>query len=254
MPRAISFEDRMADEIRADMADRYFGFRKLIEEDKLELDDKIKQYSFILQKRISFDLIRIYVLLKDEELIQAFLNLIALNERLFYDPYLIESPTIATRVFECQRFRGWTRFNRFRNYIFDCYENLIFHTKMYSEKIEELQKEQGSIAEEIRLFYRQNDLSAIMQFLHTLGNTEVCSCMSGGTEMGMAENLDKKMKIEPPLPIEQVLPVIPPLKALDDVRRPLKKIIKKSWNLQPAERRNMFATTRTPCDRRDDDS
>jgi hypothetical protein len=242
----------MADEIRADMADRYFGFRKLIEEDKLNLDDKIKQHSFILQKRISFDLIRIYILISNEELIQSFLALIELNDRLFYDSYLTESDSIAKRVFECQRFHGWTRYHRFRNYVFDCYENLILHTKMYSEKIEELQKEQGMIAEEIRLFYHQNDLSAIMSFLHSLGNTEACSCMAGGMETGLAENLDKKMKIEPPLPIEQVLPVIPPLKPLDEIRHQLKKIIKKSWKMQPAERKDMFASDHTPCDRRED--
>ena len=81
--RKQSADEFLADEIKRDIAERYFGFRKLIEEDTIALKDKIKLHSFILEKRISFDLVRIYVLLKDENLIKEFLDLIGLHEELF---------------------------------------------------------------------------------------------------------------------------------------------------------------------------
>jgi len=119
-----TLDEVLSAEIKQDIAQRFFSFRKLIEEDKLDLDEKVRQYSFILEKRISFELIRIYVLLREERLILAFLELAGLREELFYDPYLAESENIARRVLSCQQFRGWTRAARFRNFIDDCYEKL----------------------------------------------------------------------------------------------------------------------------------
>ncbi len=251
MAKAPSLDEILSSEIKQDIAGRYFGFRKLIEEDKLDLAEKIKQHSFILEKRISFDLIRIYILLRDEALIQAFLELAGLNEKLFYDPYLTESPSIIKRVFECQRFRGLTRRSRFRNYILDCYANLVHHVELYDRKIKELEEARGSIAAEIELFYRENDISAILGFLRSLGNTETSGSMAGGMEPGLAEGLDKKLRIEPPLPIEQLLPVVPPLTPLPKISRRVKQLINRAYAGQSPELLAMFAEKRTPCDQRD---
>lgn len=244
-------DEILSTEIKKDIADRYFGFRKLIEEDKLGLAEKIGQYSFILEKRISFDLIRIYVLLKDAEIIRAFLALSNLKEQLFYDPYLTESPTIARRVLSCQNFTGFTRAGRFKNYLLHCYESLSFHARTYHEKISELEQQRGAIVEEIRLFYEQNDLNAILGFLQSLSNARTCCGMEGGMEPGLAEGLDNKMLIEPPMPIAYTLPVIPELKPLAEIQAEFKKLIKQAFALQRPEILEMFSHDSTPCHRRE---
>lgn len=251
MPTPKTLDEIMAAEVKQEIAGRYFGFRKLIEEDKLDLAQKIREYSFILQKRISFDLIRIYVLLGSDALIGEFLRLVGLNERLFYDPYLIESPSIAARVFECQRFRGFTRARRFQHFILDCYEKLVFHIGQYREKIVELEAEQGAIAEEIRLFYQQNDLNAILGFLKQLSDEQMTGTMQGGMEVGLAEGLAEKLKIEVPLPIEQVLPVIPPPTPLAAIHAPFKALIAAAYRQQRPEILAMFDHNSTPCPGRD---
>ncbi|MEW6501620.1 MAG: hypothetical protein ACOY8P_06730 [Thermodesulfobacteriota bacterium] len=249
MPKTL--DEIMATEMKQEIAGRYFGFRKLIEEDKLDLAQKIREYSFILQKRISFDLIRIYILLGDEGLIGEFLSLAGISERLFYDPYLTESRTIAARVFECQRFRGFTKGGRFQNYILDCYEKLVFHIGLYRQKIAELEAEQGAITEEIHLFYQQNDLNAILGFLKHLGDEEMTGAMQGGMETGLAEGLNEKLKIEVPLPIEQVLPVIPAPTPLAAIRSHLKRLCKKAYRQQSPELLAMFDHNSTPCPERE---
>ena len=113
MPTNI--QDVLAYEIKKEMADRYFGFRKLIEEDTLDLKEKTRQHSFILEKRISFDLIRIYILLREEKIIRDFLLLTGFKEELFYDPYLAESETIKMRVFQGTKLRGFTWKGRYKN-------------------------------------------------------------------------------------------------------------------------------------------
>lgn len=108
-----SIEDVMAFEIKKEMADRYFGFRRLIEKDKDDLDERLRHHSFTLEQRICTGLVRIYILLKDEKLIHEFLQLVGLEEAMFYDHYLTESSTIRQRVFNGVRLRGLTQAGRF---------------------------------------------------------------------------------------------------------------------------------------------
>jgi len=251
MGKNPTLDEVMSSEIKRDIAERYFGFRKLIEEDKLSLDEKIRHYSYILEKRISFDLIRIYVLLRDEDIILSFLDLIGLHEKLFYDPHLVQSVNIINRVLACQRFHGFFRSSRFKNYIFDCYENLTFHTGLYLRKINELQEEQGLITEEIKQFYHDNDLSVIMHFLKSMGDHKVSGSMQGGLEVGLADGLDKKLSITPPMQIEQTLTILPPLQPLADIKSSLKRLIKKAYAIQPPEILDLFNKKETGCDRTD---
>ena len=59
-------------EIKKELADRYFGFRKLIEEDKALLEKDIYHHTRTVGQRIVYDLNRIYIMLQDEELIRRF--------------------------------------------------------------------------------------------------------------------------------------------------------------------------------------
>ncbi|MCB2180880.1 MAG: hypothetical protein KQH63_02505 [Desulfobulbaceae bacterium] len=251
MPKSPTLDEMMSSEIKRDIAERYFGFRKLIEEDELALSEKTRLYSYILEKRISFDLIRIYILLRKESIIREFLDLIGLHETLFYDPYLTQSSTIMKRVLSCQRFHGLFRSSRFKNFILACYENLIFHTELYHRKVSELQNEQIMITEEIKQFYRDNDLSVILHFLQSIGDPQVSGSMQGGLEIGLAEGLDKKLTITPPLPIEQILTIMPALKPLAEIKSSLKRLIKKAYLIQPPEILALFDRKDTECDRAD---
>lgn len=248
-PREL--EDIMAAELKQELAGRYFGFRKLIEDDSRDYEAKIREHSFILEKRISFDLIRVYLLLRQEELIQQFIRLAGLNERLFFDPYLLESENIRQRVFECQRFRGWTRRGRFVRYFLHCYDNLYFHVKVYDSKLLELQKMRGAIAGEIEFFYRQNNISAIMAFLGSLNSERATGAMQGGMEVGLADGLDSKLQIQPPAPVEQMLPLINPLPALGEVKGELKKLAKAAYRRQIPAIIEMFSSLSTPCPERE---
>jgi len=237
-----SVTDALAYEIKQEIASRYFGFRKLIEEDSMALADKIRQYAFILEKRITFDLIRIFILLKDQALIEQFMALANIPEERFYDPYLTQSQTIRKRVFEGVRFRGLTRKACFSNAIIDCYQRLIDHVDRYREQFAELVAAQQEISAEIDLFYRQNDLGSILGFLRGLGDPAVSGPMQGGMEPELAMGLEQKLRIRPPDPIDQVLPVLSPLPPLAAVRRPLKAIVAQAYALQGQDIHDYLST------------
>ena len=227
-----SFEDVMAIELKKEIAERYFGFRKMIEEDNLDLVQKMKYQLTILEKRISFELIRIYILLKDEELIQHFMELTGWEEKLFYEPYITESETIRKKVFKGIKIRGLTRGGRFKNLLFDAYERLVEHVEHYRENLEEIELSRETINEEIELFYRKNDIGNIMGFLRSMdsiGSSE--NSMGMKPDAGSIDILENKMRVEGPPPLDPELVDIPPLIPLPNISKELKKLNDKAFKL-----------------------
>jgi len=230
-------------EIKKEIADRYFGFRKLIEDDIKGYDNMIVTALRRLEQKIGFDLVRLYILLKDESVIHDFFRVIGLDDRLFYDPYLAESPTIRKRVFAGKTPHGLTRKSRFRNMIADTYEDLEHHIHEYKESLEEIQDEQETIAEEINLFYEKHDLSTIMGFLRGLGGSSgyKSGAMEGGLTPQTGTNLEEKMRVTPPPRVEELLPVLPELPPYKRIRHELEPIIDRAYHLQgEPEMRNFF--------------
>ena len=221
-------------EVKKEIADRYFGFRKLIEEDIQNFDSQILSSFRRLEQKIGFDLVRLYILLKDGHLIHDFFQVAGLDEQLFFDPYLTESPTIRKRVFSGYGVHGLTKKSRFRNMGLDTYEELTRHIAEYRENMHQLRQEQETIAEEIKLFYQKNDLGTIMGFLRSLGGTggHKAGAMEGGLTPNTGESLDRKMKVQPPPPVEELLPQLPEIPELSDVKARLKANLDKAYERQ----------------------
>ncbi len=232
MPQDI--DQVLAIEIKKEMADRYFGFRKLIEEDIQDYDDQVLASSQRLEQKIGFDLVRLYILLKDETLINDFIKLTGLEQLIFFDPYLTESPTIRKRVFAGQKIRGLTRSGRFKNMILDTYDKLVSDVDEYRANLMELSRERENIADEIKVFYQKNDLGTMLNFLQGLGGTGAYKSghMEGGLNPQAGARLERKMRVEPPPPVDELLPVIPRITPLAKIKGPLKKIIDHAYALQ----------------------
>ncbi len=219
-------------EIKKEIADRYFGFRKLIEEDKNALARLIRKQSITTEQKIVVDLARIYIILKDRVLIERFILLSGLEDAVFFDEYMTGSPTIRERVFSGIRAKGLTRKGRFKNLLLGCYQLLVEHVERYREKFGELLEDREMISEEIKLFYRKNDIGSILGFLRSLDNYEHDS-LAGPVEAGGRDALKKKMEVTPPPAIESLLPVFPPLVPLPQIRREMKQLAEEAFEGHP---------------------
>jgi len=222
----------MAYEIKKEMAERYFGFRKLIDEDKQKLAHQIRLHTMTAEQRIVMDLVRIYILLRDRTLIERFLILSGIEELLFYDEYLVASPTIRARVFATAHVSGITRAGRFKHLLLDCYDRLVADVDAYREKFGELLDTREFIAAEIKLFYQKNDLSSMLGFLRQLDGDDNAG-LAGPVVAGVGEDIETKLKVEPPEAIEHHLPVIPPLVRPTQIRGELKKLAEEALELHP---------------------
>ncbi len=229
------FSKTLAFEVKKEIADRYFGFRKIIEEDSDEYQKEIIASTLLLEKRIGFDLLRIYALLQESHLITRFYKLTKLGDVLFFDSYVSQSPTIRKRLFEDQHVHGLFRKGRFHNMFFDVYETLRDHIDSYRKRIASLIEEHEIIEEEIKLFYQKNDISGIMLFLRQLdsGDSGTSGSMSGGIDSKGAISMEEKMRLHPPQSVEKFLPILPPLPDPAAIKSELKKLVNEAYAGQP---------------------
>lgn len=245
-------EDILAYELKEEIAEKYYGFRKLSVSESADMNRRLVEESVILEKRICFDLIRIYFLFKDKILIRAFLNLVGLDEKFFFDTCLCDSPIIRDRVFAGVRARGWTRAGRFKRLLFDCYDRLAVHVELYRRNFARLLDNREILAEELFDMYRKNELGSVLGFLWVLGGDQAKD-LQGGIETAMAGVMKEKAGIEPVLPIEQYLPVVPPLPPLRKIKAALKGLIKNAWDLHRLDAQDAFNKKKFlvhPLDRR----
>lgn len=227
----------LAYEVKKELAERYFGFRKIIEEDSKSYQEEIALSAISLEEEIGSDIIQIYTCLQSEELIGQFSALIGLKEGFFFDKYISINTETSKQVFACIRVTGLTRKMRLRNALYDAYETLYTHISEYNEKLEEIMLKHETIREQINIFYRRNDFSGIMQFLRNLDGSSSSMAYSLTPPRGSYDKLEEDMRIAVPPPVEEFLPELPNVPALHEIKSQLKKLadeaLKKYPDLDP---------------------
>jgi hypothetical protein len=225
----------LAYEVKKELADRYFGFRKFIEQEKENLDSQVKHVSLTVELKICRDLVRIYIMLQDKDLIRTFFELTGLNEEVYFDSYAIQSPTIKKCVFKDVKTKGLTRTGRFKTLLLTCYDNLARHIDEYRETVSSMLVEHETIVEEINLFHRKTDITQIMGFLRTLdADNHPGNCLQhASTGLVLPGHLEEKMKVSPPEPIEHHFSNVQPIPALPLVKKNLKKLAEQAYKRSP---------------------
>lgn len=231
----LDLNSTLAFEVKKEIADRYFGFRKIIEEDTNEYQKKIIASALELEDKIGFNLVRLYVLLQDNSLIADFFKITGLGETLFYDPYISKSPTIRKKVLADIRVHGLTRKRRFRNMFFDIYDSLAQYIADYRQDILDLAEDQEMIKEEINLFYKKNDISGIMLFLRGMDGVTPGSSgpMAGSIDIDNSITMENKMRLQPPQPVEKFLPILSLIPSAKEKKTELQQLIDTAFSRQP---------------------
>lgn len=231
----LDLNTTLAFEVKKELADRYFGFRKIIEEDTNAYQKNVIASALELEEKIGFDLIRIYVLLQHDDLIQDFFTLTGLGEILFYDQYINKSATIRKQMLADIRVHGFTRKMCFSNMFFELYDMLEQDVIEYRQRVLDLAMDQETIKEEINLFYQKNDISGIMLFLRGMDGATTGSSgpMAGSIDTVSAITMEEKMRLQPPQPIEKLLPILSLMPPAKEIRKELKELVNTALARQP---------------------
>lgn len=223
----------LAYEVKKELAERYFGFRKIIEDDARSYQEEIALSAISLEEEIGSDITQIYTCLQSEELIRQFSLLIGLTEGFFFDKYISINTETSKQVFACKRVAGFTRKARLRNALYDAYETLHAHITEYNEKLEEIMLKHETIREQINIFYRRNDFAGIMQFLRTLDGSSSDFSSSLSSPHGSYDKLEQDMRIIAPPPVEEFLPELPHVPPLHKLKPQLKVLADQAWSAFP---------------------
>ncbi len=227
-------------QVKRDLAERYFGFRRLIEEDTANYFRLLKEFGRKHEEKVSHNFVRLYLLLRDQDLIEEFLRITGLPEAFYYDDYLLRSKNIRRRLFKALRPKGWTSKGRFKRLFLDIYENLRRAVEEYREAFQELQVEAEVINEEIRRFKEKFDLSEIMHFLKSLeGPSDLASLGHPSLEKSVT-GLEKTLEFATVPPPEEFFPPLPSLPPLKKVHGKLVKLAKEAYQRHTQEAREIL--------------
>ncbi|MBE0582582.1 MAG: hypothetical protein IH612_02335 [Desulfofustis sp.] len=223
----------LAYEIKKDIADRYFSFRKIIEQDSTAYLTSILAATIDLEASVGLDLIRLYILLGDPQLIKEFQDLTTIAYDLFYDPYICSSPTIKSRLFAGLPVKGLTRKSRFKHLFFMLYQRVQEQSVNYQQTRNQLAEDQETISEQIKLFYRKNDLQNILSFLRSLDRNDQHASLQTGAPNSEGSDLESKMHLTPPEAPAGLLPDVPVLPSLEKIKKRLQPLLDQALAQQP---------------------
>ncbi|MBA2847664.1 hypothetical protein G4V39_07530 [Thermosulfuriphilus ammonigenes] len=228
--------ESLTTQVKKEIAERYFGYRRMIEEDITTLKEEARRLERMIYEKIAPDLCRIYIMLKDRSLIEKFAHLIGLSEPIFYDDYLTQSKTIRRRLFRDLKVWGLTSHGRFRKLLQEIYQRLRRNVSHYRTDLAELKRHEALVNEEIRHFGENFSLSEILSFLGELDRLNTgTSLVEEMSEVGAREKLERSLAIPPLKPPSQELPDIPELPPLTQIRGELKRLADEAWPLHNRE-------------------
>jgi hypothetical protein len=215
----------LAYQVKREIAERYFGLRKFIEEERRSLEETFSTLNEFYELKIGPDLIRIYSILVVPRLIDRFMGLVGWEGRPFYDDYVVESRTIRVRLFQGMELHGWTSQTRFRNRLLDSYEKLFEDGTYYMRRVQEAVEEGDVINEEIRQFKNKFSLEEILSFIASLDRNDALTGVLGDNlPKGAAAELDARLDIAPVDDVLARLPRIPELPEPEAARARLKEL------------------------------
>ncbi len=217
-------------QVKREIAEKYFGYRKIIEEDKRNLDAMLKDLRRLYEERIATDFLRIYTLLGDKKLAGEFIGIIAWprGEIPFYDDHVVGSKAIRQRLLKEIEPHGWTSRGRFVSLFLASYERLLEDLEAYKEKYEECQDEAMTINEEIRQFRDRFALDEILGFIANLDRDDLAATLGENLPVGHVQELSERLRIEP-IDLARSLPPEPPdLPPLREIRGRLKSLAGKA--------------------------
>jgi hypothetical protein len=223
----------LAYEIKQDIANRYFGFRKRIETESRQYLDDLQRDGEQYAAAIIMDMQRMHCLLQNEQLFSLFVTFTRLPDTIGSFVTEPRSPSRWQTLFSGLHGKGFTRKRRYRNLMYTVYLSLADSIDTYRDSFIRFTEEHEDICGEIDRFYRMNDLSGILSFLREIDNPDgLHSGMLQADRANLATgNIDQELRIVPPPPVTSCMYPLEQLPPLEDAKTTLDRLIKQAFPL-----------------------
>ena len=235
---SYDIEKALAYQLKKEIAERYFALRKLIEDDTANAKELLERLDKVYQKRIRPALLRIYVLLSDEDLIREFASMLGLKNPPFMEEYSRLSKPEKHQLIQDLEPHGWFKESRFLNMLLDSYKQLYREWEQYHELREEVLDELQIVKEEMDQFTKNYSLDEIMHFLRTLNveNESASKALGKVVEGRKMGEFDKKLGFSQDMnELFNKVPDLDTISAPDSLGRQLKDLGKKAYDRHKEE-------------------
>ncbi len=218
-------------EIKQDLANRYFGFRKQIETESRQYLNKLHNVDGQYTADIVRNMQRLRCLIPNEQLFEAFMQFTKIPESIGKLSTDQNSPAEWQRLFNGLRGKGFTRRRRFRNLLYQVFRLLAADVETYRKIYLELEEEHEDIRKEIERFYRMNDLSGILNFLREIDNPDSMNAglLHSDRPVLAGQRLEEELRIQPPPAVGTHLPDLPQLPRLEAARPTLEELATQAY-------------------------
>ncbi len=219
-------------QVKKEIAERYFGTRRMIEQDIASLKKIIDRINDLYENRLGMAFVRIYSLLIDSDTIERFIKLIGWDEPPFYDQYVNESETIRKQLVHRLSSHGWMKKSRFANMVMDSYRILYREYLKISELEAEAREEIEIIRQELKIFKNKYSLDEIMSFVRNLDfeGQGLAKVMGGKVDVIDADKIAAKMDIGNIDDVEKGIPRIFPLPEPDKLEDELEELAESTYS------------------------
>jgi len=203
-------------QIKKEIIDNYFADRVYLEEDAALLQEEAKAYrrELELSTRRWF---AFYQALGSEEAAAAAMKILGLPDRPFYQQFQQISPEVREESLRPVRRHGWTARGRFRNLIFDLYNELQQAVQKLQTQYQQIQTHLKLLNEDGDKFNLNYDFGLIAAQMEAMEGRQ--AVIPGGLMGAEREELSTRMRFKrQKLTAEDLppLPALPPLKEVKD--------------------------------------
>jgi len=215
-------------EVKQELANRYFGFRKQIEDDINNYQARLGAAGKEYINLIAEDLQIIRSELGTEALFGDFLDLLnypkVIVARIIKDYGGQRRDQPPPPAFSLM---GLTKRQRQRHRFFRIYKEFRQHTLQQHELFATLQDEYNEICDQIHKFYRQNDINSILSFLRQIDShpDQYINAPPEQTLVARQKSLEDDLRIVPPPPVESAVMALAPPPDLEQLKTKLVSLL-----------------------------
>jgi hypothetical protein len=225
------FANAIAYEVKQEIADRYFGFRSRIENQSKIYLENVQEVSQEIDSGIRLDLCRMRFLLKVPRLFCALLDLAGFPRDYAMTLSSPEKSPVDQDLFMTMKGEGFTRWRRFRGIAMIVYHSLADNISTYCEHFLKLQQDHAEICSALDKFQHQNDLSDILCFLRNFDSPDSERLKFLHSNAGLlSTTLEQDLRIAPPPPVTEVLPVLYPPPPLKQIKEEFNELLRQAFS------------------------
>jgi hypothetical protein len=213
-------------QIKKEIIDNYFADRVYLEEEVAILHQEAEAYHQevdLLRRRF----MAFYQALGSETACALIMEVLRLTDWPFYQQYCRLQDGERRELLQGRRRRGFTAWRRFRNLVFDLYEELQQENARLRETYAKIVTHQKLINEDIDKFNLSYDFGLIAAQIEAIeGRGQV---ISGGMLAPEREELSTRMRLKHPVLKPEDLPPLPELPAFAQIKRRLEAVLARAY-------------------------